>query len=204
MRASVWHFYDGCKINCGETLLLCLWSFPIRLARMSSVCCGKLVANSKQLCYGPESTFQSAFIGGTCGQLAAFSVWCSFPNCWIKRFAFFLRFNYPWCATLDITPSWLAGASNSNCAEGQMRTYKITRGLHLAGSHAVRRIYIKTIGGRRGLVDASCLRAALWCWRNNDGTCTTWTLLETAFTSYFLRKVPWVTGKSCLAFPTFV
>jgi len=39
-------------------------------------------------------------------------------------------------------------------------------------------------------------------WRNNDGT---WTLLETAFTSYFLRKVSWfLLGKSYLAIFTFV
>jgi len=32
-------------------------------------------------------------------------------------------------------------------------------------------------------------RAALWRWRNNG---CTWSLLETAFKSYFLRKVSWV------------
>jgi len=31
--------------------------------------------------------------------------------------------------------------------------------------------------------------------RNNGGT---WTLLETAFTSYSLRNVSWVTGKSAI------
>ena len=44
-------------------------------------------------------------------------------------------------------------------------------------------------------------RAALRRWRNNGGT---WTLLETAFTSYFLRKISWVIGKSFLAVSTFV
>ena len=43
--------------------------------------------------------------------------------------------------------------------------------------------------------------ATLWRWRNNDGTGT---LPETAFTSYFLRKVSWVIGESSLAFSTFV
>ena len=38
-------------------------------------------------------------------------------------------------------------------------------------------------------------RAALWRWRKNGGT---WTLLETGFTSYFLRKIWWVIGKSFL------
>jgi len=32
-------------------------------------------------------------------------------------------------------------------------------------------------------------RTVLWRWRNNGGTCT---LLEAAFTSYFLRTVSWV------------
>jgi len=44
-------------------------------------------------------------------------------------------------------------------------------------------------------------RAAFWRWRNNVGA---WTLLETAFTSYVLRKVSWVIGKSSLAVSTFV
>jgi len=43
--------------------------------------------------------------------------------------------------------------------------------------------------------------AGLWRWRNNGGTRT---LLETAFTCYFLRKVSWVIGKSFLAVFTFV
>jgi len=42
---------------------------------------------------------------------------------------------------------------------------------------------------------------ALWRWCNNG---CTWTLLETAFTSYFLRKVTWVIGKSFLSVSTFV
>jgi len=41
----------------------------------------------------------------------------------------------------------------------------------------------------------SNLRAGLWCWNKNGGT---WTLLETAFTSYFLRKIWQATGKSFL------
>jgi len=41
----------------------------------------------------------------------------------------------------------------------------------------------------------------LWRWRNDDGG---WTLLETAFTSYFLRNVSWVIGKSFLTVSTFV
>jgi len=44
-------------------------------------------------------------------------------------------------------------------------------------------------------------RAALWRWRNNGSV---WTLLETAFTSYFLRKLSWVIGKLFLAAFTFV
>ena len=42
---------------------------------------------------------------------------------------------------------------------------------------------------------------ALWCWRNNIGT---WTLLETAFTPYFLQKVSWVIGKSFQVVCTFI
>jgi len=37
-----------------------------------------------------------------------------------------------------------------------------------------------------------------------DETGGTWTLLETAFTSYFLGKVLWVTGKLFLAVSTFI
>jgi len=44
-------------------------------------------------------------------------------------------------------------------------------------------------------------RATLWHWRNNGGT---WTLLETALTSYFLQNVLCVIGKSSLAFSTFL
>jgi len=47
--------------------------------------------------------------------------------------------------------------------EGQTRNHIVTRGPHCAHQ-----------------------RVALWRWRNNGGT---WNLLETAFTSYFLRKV---------------
>jgi len=36
-------------------------------------------------------------------------------------------------------------------------------------------------------------------WRNNGRA---WTLPETAFTSYFLRKVLWVIGKSFVAVST--
>jgi len=63
---------------------------------------------------------------------------------------------------------WRAKARepNSNCSEGQMRTYK------------------------------NNAKAALWCWHKNGST---WTLLETAFTSDFLGKVSWLTGKSILA-----
>ena len=45
--------------------------------------------------------------------------------------------------------------------------------------------------------------AALWRWRNKGGT---WTLLETAFTSFFLWMVPWVwvIGNVTLARYTFV
>ena len=40
---------------------------------------------------------------------------------------------------------------------------------------------------REAIVDnQSNLRAALWRWRNNGGT---WSLPETAFASYFLRKL---------------
>jgi len=47
------------------------------------------------------------------------------------------------------------GVSNSNCTEGQMRTYKVNRGPHYSYS-----------------------RAALWRWHNNGGT---WTLLESFY-----------------------
>jgi len=43
--------------------------------------------------------------------------------------------------------------------------------------------------------------AALWRWRKKGGT---WTLLETAFTSFFLWMVPWVIGNLSLARYTFV
>ena len=43
--------------------------------------------------------------------------------------------------------------------------------------------------------------AALWRWRNKGGT---WTLLETAFTSFFLWIVPWDIGNLSLARYTFV
>jgi len=59
-----------------------------------------------------------------------------------------------------------------------MRTYKVTRGPHY-----------------------DYPRVALWRWRNNGGT---WTFLETVFTSYILRKVSWVTGKSFPAMSTFL
>jgi len=41
----------------------------------------------------------------------------------------------------------------------------------------------------------------LYCWHNNGGT---WTLLETACTFYFLRKVSWVVRKSFLTLSMFV
>jgi len=47
----------------------------------------------------------------------------------------------------------------------------------------------------------SNLRAALWRWRNNGSI---WTLLESAFTSHFLRMVSWVIGTSFLCVSTFV
>jgi len=46
-----------------------------------------------------------------------------------------------------------------------------------------------------------CPRAAISRWRNNGGA---WTLLETAFTSYFLRVVSWISGRSFLAISTYV
>jgi len=55
---------------------------------------------------------------------------------------------------------WLA------CSEGQMRTYEVTRGPHYDYPYFS--------------------RATLWRLRNNGGSLA---LLETAFTSYFLRKV---------------
>jgi len=70
------------------------------------------------------------------------------------------------------------GVPNSNCSEGQTKTYKETRGPRYGNP-----------------------RAALWRWRNN---CGTWTLPETALTSYFLRKVSWVVGKSFLTFTAFI
>ena len=53
--------------------------------------------------------------------------------------------------------------------------------------------------GTKWLIKYSNPRAALWDWRNIGGT---WTLLETAFTSYFLRKVS--RAISFLAVSTFV
>jgi len=71
-----------------------------------------------------------------------------------------------------------AGVSNSKCSEGQIRTYKITCGPHYDN-----------------------LRNALWWWRNKSRTST---LQETAFMSYFLRKVWWVIDKPFLAVSTIV
>jgi len=64
--------------------------------------------------------------------------------------------------------------ANSNRCEGQMRTHKVNRMPHFM-----------TIRGLH--------------WRNNGRA---WTLPETAFTSYFLRKVLWVIGKSFVAVST--
>jgi len=64
--------------------------------------------------------------------------------------------------------SSMPGVSNSNSPEDQMRTYKVT------------------------------LKAALWCWCDNDSI---WTLLETAFSSFPVKGVMNL-GKSFLAFST--
>ena len=67
---------------------------------------------------------------------------------------------------------------NSNFSEGQMKTYEVIRGPH----------YVYPGG-------------ALWHWRNNSDI---WTLLETVFASYSLRKVSFVISSSFLAATTFV
>jgi len=42
-----------------------------------------------------------------------------------------------------------------------------------------------------GRIRTTVPKAVLWHWRDSGGT---WTLLEAAFTSYFLRKALFVTG----------
>jgi len=70
----------------------------------------------------------------------------------------------------------IAGVSNSNRSEGQMKTCKVTRGPHYNTD--------ETIAVRRG-------------------TCTV-LLTRNSFTCHFLRKVWWVKAKSFLVASTFV
>jgi len=88
----------------------------------------------------------------------------------LLRFSFFDF----WCLlkTWQLAPGTLRSSrvSNSNCSEGQISTYKVTRELQYDNA-----------------------RVAVWRWCNFGGIRT---LLGTPFTSYFLRNISWVTRAS--------